>query len=43
MEFYNVVWKINVAYQSNKFCMFLALIMIEAHYFAVELYCFCSF
>lgn len=43
MEFYNVVWKINVAYQSNKFCMFLALIRIEVHYFAVELYWFCSF
>lgn len=43
MELYNVVWKINVARQSNKFCMFRTVIVIEVHYFAVELDWFCSF
>lgn len=43
MEFYNVVWKINLAHQFNKFWMVPTIIMIEVHYFAVELYWFCSF
>lgn len=43
MEIYSVFWKMNATHQSNEFCMFHTVIMIEVHYFAVELYGFCSF